>query len=95
MSNVIRFLESIGNNSELRLAGTEELERALCSAQIEPQVRDAILARDKARLEHLLSASSIVCCAVLGPEPGREDEEEEPSQDDDEIRAQTTARCAA
>lgn len=94
MSNVIRFLESIGNDSALRLADTQELQAALHAARIGSQACDAILAGDKALLEQLLGASSIVCCAVLGPEPGREDEEEEPAQDDDEIRAQTVRHVA-
>ncbi len=95
MSNVISFLESVGQDAALRHATKEELELALSKAQIDPALQTAILDKDQRQIEALLGAATNVCCGVL---PGREEDdetEEEPSKDDDEVRAQFSASCAA
>jgi hypothetical protein len=74
MSNVIDFLEKWGQDSQLRLATSAELEQALLSAGIEPAARAAILSADRCTLESLLGARSRLVCAVMAPE---EDEDEE------------------
>jgi hypothetical protein len=89
MSNVISFLERMGQDSELKGATPEELESALTRAQIDPAMRAAILGNDRPELEALLECKSTICCGIF---PGKEDEdEEEPSKkDDDEILAQSS-----
>jgi hypothetical protein len=89
MSNVISFLERMGQDSELRGATPEELELALARAQIDAASRAAILGSDQPKLEALLGCNSTICCGIF---PGKEDDEEqeEPSKDDDEIRAQSS-----
>ena len=83
MSNVIDFLERLGRDAQLHRASDFELEQALIRAQIDPQVREAILLRDQRRLEALLGASANVCCMIFTP--AREDDEQadEQKRDDD------------
>ena len=84
MSNVIDFLERLGTDAKLRNASDVELEQALVSAQIDPEVRAAILAGDQQRLESLLGATTNVCCVVYAPMREDDDEQsEEPPQDDE------------
>ena len=89
MSNVIGFLEKMGQDAALRHAGNNEIELALASAQIDPALRTAILGNDRAQLEALLGARTNVYCLIA---PGKQDdeEEEEPSKED-EISASHTA----
>ena len=77
MSNVIDFLETWGQDSQLRHATSAELEQALLRAGIEPAERGAILGADRCTLESLLGARSRIVCVVLAPE------EEEVEEDED------------
>ena len=77
-SNVIDFLEQMGSNAQLRQCTGPGLEEALRQAGIEAPVRAALLDRDQHRLESLLGANHILCCAINAPE------EEESEEEDDE-----------
>jgi Mg2+ and Co2+ transporter CorA len=95
MSNVISFLESVGQDAALRHATKEELELAMNRAKIDPATQSAILNKDQRVLAERLGGNTIVCSMVL---PGKEEDdetEEEPSKDDDEIRGQSTTSRAA
>jgi hypothetical protein len=94
MSNVIRFLENLGQEAAYRHATQDELTLALSNAQIDPQLHAAILGRDQQQLEAILGSKTNVCCALM---PGKEkdDEEEAPSKDDDEITARTVRHGVA
>jgi hypothetical protein len=82
VSNVINFLEKIGQDAQLRHASTGEIELALNSAQIDPELRAAILSRNQKQLEVLLGARTNVVCGLA---PADEDKEDSPAKDDDEI----------
>jgi hypothetical protein len=85
MSNVVEFLERMGQDAQLRYASGTELEQAMTQARIEPAVRAALLADDPRRLEALLGAASNVCCAIQAPEEEDEPAEDDvPAEDDDE-----------
>ena len=85
MSNIIDFLERLGTDAKLRNASDAELEQALVHAQIDPEVRAAILAGDQKRLESLLGATTNVCCVVYAPMREDDDEEgEDPPQGDED-----------
>ncbi len=84
MSNVIGFLEKMGQDAALRHATQNDVELALARAQINPELQAAILGKNSAHIETLLDAKSNVCANLF---PGKEDEDE-PSKDNDEIRAQ-------
>jgi len=79
VSNVIDFLERLGQDAQLRRATGDEIEAALRNAGIEPGLRQAILGDDRGALEALLGADGNVCCVVF-----KEDEEEEEKEGDEE-----------
>jgi hypothetical protein len=67
MSNVIEFLETIGQNASLRYASTGEMQHMLADSQMDQDVREAVLAKDQQRLSELLRAKN-TCCMLM---PGR------------------------
>jgi len=68
MSNVIDFLERLGQDADLRHASGSELADALAAARIDGAVRDSILRRDESRgLEALVGAKPNVCCGIAAP----------------------------
>jgi hypothetical protein len=81
MSNVIRFLETLGREPA---ATPEAYARAVQALDVDPQVRDALLRRDRAALDRLLGARHNILIALV---PAEDDEpaEQEPN-DDDEVR---------
>ena len=81
MSEVIDFLEKVGQDARLRYAGTPELAKALAESSVTPAERLALLAGDGKGLEALVGAQANVCCIVA---PGKEEEEEEEEEEDDE-----------
>ena len=80
MSNVIDFLERMGQDARLRGASLNELEISLRQAQLDPEISASILTGDQRLLESLLGASN-VCCALM---PGRRDQEEEQQQEQEQ-----------
>jgi hypothetical protein len=72
MSDVIDFLERAGQDALLRRASYVEVELALANAQLEPELRTAILDRDPSRLGAWLGRGPLLCMQF----PGKEDEEE-------------------
>lgn len=83
MSNVIDFLEKMGQDAKLRYAVGEEFETALAAADLDPAVRAALVNEDPSRLEALLGASANVCSMVHQPEEPDEGEEEDDDDDAD------------
>ena len=73
MSNVIDFLQRLGQDAELRHAPRTALERALAEAGIDPALREALLGADQRKLESLLGADTNVCAMIS---PGKKEEEE-------------------
>ena len=57
MSNVIKFLEKLGQDAQLRGASQEELAEALAKAQVDAPYCSAILAKDTSQLQDLLERS--------------------------------------
>jgi hypothetical protein len=70
MFDVIDFLETVGQDAQWHHADTEALAGALTGAQIDPELRVAILARDGQGLQALLGQAPF-CCYI---NPGKEDE---------------------
>lgn len=64
MSNVIDFLEMIGQDSKLRHASRDVMETAMANSQIAPELQAAILSKDQQQLEAVLGASN-VCCMLI------------------------------
>jgi hypothetical protein len=84
MSNVIGFLEKVGQDARLRHASRDEVELALAAEQMSPELQIAILAKDQPRLETLLGRSHF-CCVMFPVKEGEEESEESPSRDDEQI----------
>ena len=79
MSNLIDFMERLGQDADLHRAMIEDLEKALRDAGLKPALKDAILGNDRRALEALAGAEGNVCCMVF-----KEDEEEEPEEEEEE-----------
>ncbi len=84
MSNVIKFLETMGQDSQLRHGGEQATALELDRTDISADLKAAILSGDRTQMETLLGARTNVVCGIF---PGKEDDDEkrEPSPDDDEI----------
>lgn len=67
MSNIINFLEAIGQNASLRYATDGEMQHMLAGSQMDQNVKEAVLAKDQKRLTALVGAEN-VCCMLM---PGR------------------------
>lgn len=101
MSNVIDFLEVLGQDASLRHASSAELEQALTGVGIDQELRLAILAGNQRQLEALLGAATNVCCGLHPAE--EEDDDEETEEDDgedddteqDEVKSQSALYRAA
>ncbi|SFS16734.1 hypothetical protein SAMN05216570_3370 [Dyella sp. OK004] len=65
MSDVINFLERMGQDAELRYASQDTIGTALADAQIEPQQRSAVLASDPERLRALLGHEPLFATLMM------------------------------
>jgi hypothetical protein len=72
MTDVIDFLERMGQDAQLRNASLDDLQQALNSAEIAPELQTAILAGNQEQLKTLLNQGPL-CVALF---PGKEDEED-------------------
>lgn len=95
MSNVIDFLERMGQDAQLRHASRSEVELALKEARIDPELQAAILAKDQSHLELLLRQEPLYCLLFPAKEDEDEDSEEVPSREDEEVTLHFAYRVAA
>jgi hypothetical protein len=96
MSNVIEFLEWMGQDASWRNGHPEDVEVAIASSSLTPPYKAALLAPDARDLEELLGAGSGLCCLVHNPDDDEDEEEEEEEEDDDkdeEIRGAVRQSC--
>lgn len=86
MSNVIQFLESLGN-SATRLSAAD-YAAAIADLNVEPPQRNALLDRDVATLSGLLEARATMFCMIATPDGGETQDipesEEEPDSKEPE-----------
>ena len=76
MADIIEFLERLGRDASLRHAPAAVLEQALRDAQIDSQLRAALMRGDKAEVEAMLGVNN-VCCMIFAPSPDAEEKESE------------------
>src|SRR5205085_6163040 len=84
VSNVIDFLQRLGQDAELRHAPRTALELALGEAGIDPALREALLGADQRKLESLLGADTNVCAMISPAKKEEDDDEDEDDFEDDE-----------
>ena len=84
MTNVIAFLEAMGQDASLHGTGRSDLAAALDAAAIGPEPKALILAGETKALSTLLGAEPIICC-FLAPEKKEEDDKEEQPAKEDEV----------
>lgn len=95
MSNIIDLLEKMGRDAQLRHASRSEVELALTGAQVAPELRTAILAKDQAQFEALLGQCNVCCAQFPGKDDEDEDSEESPSREGEDIAPQSVFRALA
>jgi len=64
MSNIIDFLERMGQDASLRYADDQQLDSTLSKMSIQQNDRAIVLLKDHAKLETLLGAQANVCCTI-------------------------------
>ncbi|HEX7816279.1 hypothetical protein [Dyella sp.] len=84
MSNVIEFLEKMGQNAMLRQASHEQITNELAKAQVEASLCEAILARDAGQLKDLMGLRPMFYIQM--------DEEDQDEERDDEEQAPKQVR---
>lgn len=87
MSNLIGFLEHVGQDTKLRYAAKETLESALVNAGLAADACAAILAGDRDRLALLVGATKPVC-VCLSPD---EDDDADESGEDEIVQIRSVA----
>jgi hypothetical protein len=80
MPDIVDFLERVGQDALLNRASRSELELVLAGVKMDQQVREALIAGDRQRLEALFDVAPL--CAMLIP--GEEQEEEQEDEDTEE-----------
>lgn len=78
MSDVIDFLERMGRDAALRHGPHGDLEAALENSGMDPEVKAAILGKDKVRLDTLLGQGGLFGMMI----PAKEDEDEGESEEE-------------
>lgn len=85
MSNVIRFLESLGRDTGAGALESPDFASRIASLDVEPQLREAMLAGDVATVAQRVGAraSMMIFLAPTEPDNDKPDEEDAP---DSELR---------
>jgi hypothetical protein len=81
LSNVIDFLEALGRDAA---PTPEAYARAVQGLEVDPEIREALLRRDRAALDRLLGARHNVMIALVPAED--DDDKKDDEKDDDEVR---------
>ena len=83
MSNVIRFLESMGSEAQWGDVTRDAMELALANAEVEGPFRSAILDKDVSQLQVLLQQGPLIGYVIPDDDEEEEDEgEDEPGKKD-------------
>lgn len=83
MSNVIRFLESMGANAADGRVSAMEYAATVGILDVEPKLRQALQDRDVPALTGLLNGRAKMFCMIVAPE-SEEEQQEVPDGSDEE-----------
>ena len=84
MSDVIEFLEKVGQDAQLNCATKSSLDFALMLAGLDPMLQGAICSGDRAKLGALMGIAPVCGFLAPGEEQEEDDSEETPSPDGEE-----------
>ena len=88
MSNVISFLQALGENGPMK---DDAFVAAVADLDLDPAMRAALLARDQAAINHLLGGRSNVFSLLV---PAEDDEKNDDDRKGDEEEQQEQIRIA-
>lgn len=90
MSNVIRFLESMGADAAMARMTAADYEAAIAMLDADEPSRRALSLRDHSKLNGLLNGRPIMMCVVAAPvdKPEQEDSPDQSEPDGDEEKKQ-------
>jgi hypothetical protein len=85
MSNMVRFLETLGSNPALTKLSAAEFEAMVANLDVDDAQRQALVARDGAALNDMLGGRERMLCVIWpADEPVRENDQpgdDEPAED--------------
>jgi hypothetical protein len=84
MSNVLDFLERVGQEPQLRYATRSQLLEAMARAEMDADLQSVILAGDGRALEALLGINASSCCLIHAPDDDEPEPEEAPDDGGDD-----------
>lgn len=87
MSDVIRFLESMGARADLARMDNATLEAAVAELDAAIEVKKGLASRQPAVLEALMGNGQPMFCLVLSPDSEEKKGEESPDSDEGEEEA--------
>lgn len=73
MSNLVNFLENLGQNARLRHASKSELYATMNDQQIDTQAQWAVLRGDSTRLALAMKARQNMGCLLMAPQAHAEE----------------------
>ena len=83
MSNVVEFLQQLGQNSQLRYADQSALEQALNASQLDPSLRAALLNGDSLKLAALAGSRSAVVGVIFAPMDEEDEKDDAPAKEEE------------
>jgi len=83
MSNVIQFLESMGQNPALNRLSPADYAAVVAALDVDCAQRQALLARDHVALNDLLEGQKQMMCVLLPADDDEKQQESEPGRDQD------------
>lgn len=68
MNNVLKLLQSLGEDASLRHLATSQLEKVLNPLNLDPALQQAIYQKDDTKLARLLRADNKIVCMIYPAE---------------------------
>jgi hypothetical protein len=89
MSNVIRFLESMGANAAMARMSISDYEAAVFALAADQSQKSSLLECDVKKLKDAVNGRDTLFCLVLSPSEHEEEQVPEKKDEEEEIPAQS------
>jgi hypothetical protein len=89
MSNVIRFLESMGANAAMARMSISDYEAAVSFLAADQFQKNSLLERDVKKLKETVNGRDMLFCLVLSPSENEEEQVPEKKDEEEEIPSQS------